>query len=169
MKTKIQQVVQQMITPVNQKKWYQDALFAIPRIVGGLLLTIDFGSSKFGMPWSPAEKELGLFEVVDWFPEDVAAYGGIFALAPTFFAWMGAASEAIGGLFWALGFNTKMSSFFIACTMLVAIFMQKWDGGTWGMLPAMGFLWIAIFTVVLGSGRFGLDNLIAKRFKKSNQ
>ncbi|WP_435578765.1 hypothetical protein [Gilvibacter sp.] len=37
------------------------------------------------MPWSPAEKELGLFEVVDWFPEDVKAFGGIFALAPTFF------------------------------------------------------------------------------------
>ena len=169
MKTKIAQFTKRLITPVNQKNWYSDALFAIPRIIGGLLLTIDFGSSKFGMPWSPAEKELGLFEVVDWFPEDVKAYGGIFALAPTFFAWMGAASEAIGGVFWALGFNTRMASFFIACTMLVAIFMQKWDGGTWGMLPAMGFLWIAFFTLVLGSGRFGIDNLIAKRWKKSNQ
>ncbi|ARV11704.1 DoxX family protein [Gilvibacter sp. SZ-19] len=158
--------LKKLIRPVYQHKWYQDALFALPRIVGGLLLTIDFGSSKFGMPWSPPDKELGLFEVVDWFPEDVKAFGGIFALAPTFFAWMAAASEAIGGVFWALGLNTRMTSFLIMCTMLTAIFFQKWGEGTWGMLPAMGFLWIAIFTLVLGSGRFGLDALIAKRFDR---
>lgn len=169
MKRKIIQLGKRMITPVNQSKWYHDALFAVPRIVGGLLLAIDFGSSKFGMPWSPKENELGLFEVADWFPEDVAAFGGIFALAPTFFAWMGAASEAIGGVFWALGLNTRFTSFLIMCTMLTAIFFQKWGEGTWGMLPAMGFLWIAFFTLVLGSGRFGLDNLIARKFKNSNQ
>lgn len=163
MKSKIKQLIQ----PVYQSKWYADAFFAAPRIICGLLLTIDFGSSKFGMPWSPADKNLALFEVVDWFPEDVKAFGGIFALAPTFFAWMAAASEAIGGLFWTLGFNTRMSSFLIACTMLTAIFLQKWGQGTWGMLPALGFLWVAIFTLFLGSGRFGIDALIAKSFKKS--
>ena len=164
---KFKHLVIRLIRPVKQSKWYADLLFAIPRIVGGLLLTIDFGSSKFGMPWSPAEKELGFFEVVDWFPEDVKAFGGIFALAPSFFAWMGAASEAIGGLFWALGFNTRMTSFLIMCTMLTAIFFQKWGEGTWGMLPAMGFLWIAMFTLVLGSGRFGLDALISRKFNQS--
>ncbi|WP_435578766.1 DoxX family protein [Gilvibacter sp.] len=80
---------------------------------------------------------------------------------------MGAASEAIGGLFWALGFNTRMTSFLIMCTMLTAIFLQKWGEGTWGMLPAMGFLWIAMFTLVLGSGRFGLDAVISRKFNQS--
>jgi putative oxidoreductase len=41
------------------------------------------------MPWSPIDSNLGLFEVA-WFPKDVAGYGGIFAVAPAFFAWMGA-------------------------------------------------------------------------------
>ena len=156
-----------LITPVTQSKWYADLAFALPRIICGLLLTIDFGSSKFGMPWSPADKNLSLFEVVDWFPADVAAYGGLFAAFPVFFAWMGAFSEAVGGLFLALGLKTRVFSFLIMCTMLVAIIFQKWDQGTWGMLPAMGFLWVSMFHLVLGSGRFGIDYLISKRLNKN--
>ena len=157
------------IEPVKQSKWYNDLLFAFPRIICGLLLTIDFGSSKFGMPWSPKEKNLGLFEVIDWFPQDVAEYGGLFAMFPVFFAWMGAASEAIGGLLLALGLKTRMAAFFIMCTMLVAIFFQKWGQGTWGMLPAMGFLWVSIYSIVLGSGRFGLDAVISKYFSRNSK
>lgn len=155
-----------LTVPVCQSKWYVDLLFAIPRFVGGMLLAIDFGASKFGMPWSPAENELGLFEVAAWFPEDVAKFGGIFALAPTFFAWLGAASEAIGGIFLAAGLQTRVASFLVMSTMLVAIFFQKWGDGTWGMLPALGFLWLAIYNLGLGSGRFGLDYLISKRWSK---
>lgn len=155
--------------PVLQSHWAADLTLAIPRFIAGMLLAIDFGASKFGMPWSPADKDLGLLQVVEWFPEDVAAYGGIFALAPTFFAWMAAASEAIGGLFLALGYKTRVASFFIACTMLGAIFLQKWGQGTWGMLPAMGFLWLSLYVLILGSGRFGLDYLSQKLFNKTSK
>jgi len=129
-------------------------------------MTLDFGSSKFGMPWSPPDAEFGLFQVAAWFPEDVAGYGGIFAIAPVFFAWMGAASEAIGGVFLALGLGTRLAAFLIMCTMLVAIFCQQWGEGSWNMLPAMGFLWIAIYNLVLGSGRFVIDYLITKKISK---
>ncbi|CAL2077882.1 DoxX family protein [Tenacibaculum sp. 190524A05c] len=156
-------VLKKLITPVLQKHWIVDLHFAIIRFICGMLLTIDFGASKFGMPWTPADRNLSLFEVSAWFPEDVAAYGGIFALFPVFFAWMGAFSEAVGGLLLAFGFKTRIASFLIICTMLVAIFMQKWSQGTWGMLPAMGFLWMATYNLYLGSGRFGIDYLISKK------
>jgi len=84
---------------------------------------------------------------------------------PVFFAWMGAFSEAVGGMLLALGIGTRISAFLITCTMLVAIFLQKWNQGLWGMLPALGFLWVAIYNLALGSGRFGLDALIAKKLK----
>lgn len=151
-----------LITPVLQKHWFGDFLFAIPRIICGLLLTSSFGSDKFGLPWS-STANLGFFEVVAWFPKDVAEYGGIFALAPVFFAWMGAFSEAVGGLLLMLGFKTRIASFLILCTMLVAIFLQKWDQGMWSMLPAMGFLWVSMYTLYSGSGRFGIDYLISKK------
>jgi len=152
-----------VITPLKIENWLANILIAIPRFVGGILLAIDFGASKFGMPWTDAEQNLSLFEVASWFPEDVEKFGFPFSVAPWFFAWMGAASEAIGGLFLALGLFTRFSAFLIMSTMLVAIFFQKWGDGTWGMLPAMGFLWLSIYTLVLGSGKLGLDYPLSKK------
>jgi putative oxidoreductase len=86
---------------------------------------------------------------------------------PVFFAWMGAFSEAVGGLFLAIGLKSRVAAFLILCTMLVAIFLQKGGQGLWAILPALGFLWVSMYTMVLGSGRFGLDYLIAKRIDKS--
>jgi putative oxidoreductase len=165
MKTRFITLSKFIITPIIQKNWFADLLFSIPRIICGLLLTLSFGSDKFGLPWSNTPN-LGLFEVVAWFPKDVAEYGGIFAIAPVFFAWMGAFSEAVGGLLLALGFKTRIASFLILCTMLVAIFLQKWNQGMWSMLPAMGFLWVSIYHLYLGSGRFGIDYLIAKKLNQ---
>ncbi len=162
-------VLLSLIQPVVQKHWIADLFFAIARFICGMLLALMFGASKFGMPWSPAEKELGLFEVVDWFPQDIAEYGGIFALFPVFLAWMGAFSEAVGGLFLAFGLKTRLFSFLIACTMLVAVLCQKWDQGAWGLLPAMGFLWVAIYNLFLGSGRFGLDYLLTNFLKRNEK
>jgi putative oxidoreductase len=128
-------------------------------------MSISFGAPKFGMPWSPADRKLGLFEVAFWFPQDVAEYGGVFALAPIFFAWMGACSEAVGGLFLALGLQTRIFSFLIACTMFVAVVWQQLPNGMWNALPAAGFLWLTVYTTVTGSGRFGVDYLIAKKWQ----
>lgn len=164
MKTRAIQLLQRSITPVIQKYWLGEFLLAIPRIICGFLLTSSFGSDKFGLPWSSTEN-LGFFEVVAWFPEDVASYGGVFAFAPVFFAWMGAFSEAVGGLLLMLGLKTRVASFLIMCTMLVAIFLQKWSQGMWSMLPAMGFLWVSMFHLYLGSGRIGLDYLITKKIR----
>lgn len=152
-----------MTTPILLPHWSQDILLAIPRIVCGFLLTASFGADKFGLPWSPADKNLGFFEVAFWFPNDVAAYGGIFAIAPAFFAWMGAFSEAVGGIFLLLGFQTRIASFLIMGTMLVALFMQQIQNGLWNCLPAMGFLWVGLIYMILGSGRFGIDYVLTRK------
>lgn len=103
--------------PIILPHWWQDLFLTIPRLVCGYLLTKDFGAAKFGLPWSPVDNNLGFFEVAFWFPNDVADYGGIFAIAPAFFAWMGAFSEAIGGLLLLFGLQTRVASFLILCTM----------------------------------------------------
>lgn len=158
-------ILKQLTTPRLQTYWLADLVFAIIRFICGMMLAFDFGASKFGMPWTDTSQNLNLFEVSAWFPEDVAAFGGVFAIAPIFFAWMGAFSEAVGGLLLAFGLQTRIASFLITCTMLVAILCQHWGEGTWLLLPAMGFLWVAIYSLYFGSGRFGLDYLITKQFK----
>jgi putative oxidoreductase len=157
-------ILQRLTNPILMPAWWQDVLLLIPRLVCGYLLTANFGAAKFGLPWSPANNNLGLFEVAFWFPGDVAAYGGIFKMFPVFFAWMGAFSEAVGGIFLMLGLQARIFSFLILCTMLVACLIQQW-GQSWNMLPAAGFGWVALFTMILGSGRFGIDYLISKKFK----
>lgn len=149
--------------PILLPHWVWDLFLTLPRIVCGYLLAFDFGAAKFGMPWSPADTNLGFFEVAFWFPNDVAEYGGLFALFPAFFAWMGAFAEAVGGLLLVFGLQTRMVSFLIICTMLVAIFLQQINNGLWNCLPAMGFLWPAMFYFVIGSGRFGMDYLITRK------
>lgn len=156
-------ILHQLTNPILLPHWLQDALLTIPRVVCGYLLTTEFGSAKFGLPWSPPDNNLGLFEVAFWFPNDVAGYGGIFAVAPAFFAWMGAFSEAVGGIFLMLGLQTRIASFLLTCTMLVAIFCQQLHNGMWNCLPALGFLWVGIFYMILGSGRFGVDYMCIKK------
>lgn len=145
----------------------QNLVLAFPRIVCGYFLAVNFGASKFGMPWSGSDSELSLFEVAAWFPEDVAQFGAPFSWAPVLFAWLAAASEAIGGVFLIFGLGTRFWAALIGITMLVAIFFQKWgdfmEQGPWAILPALGFLWMALYVLLLGSGRFGVDQLIRKR------
>jgi putative oxidoreductase len=162
----MEKLLKTILSPTILPHWVQDILLTIPRIVCGYYLTSDFGAAKFGLPWSPVDNNLGLFEVAFWFPKDVSEYGGIFAIFPSFFAWMGGFAEAVGGLFLVIGLLTRPFAFLIVCTMLVAIFCQQFGNGTWNMLPAMGFLWVGLQNMSLGSGRFGLDFLISKNFKK---
>lgn len=152
--------------PILLRRWWQDLILHFPRILCGFWLTVNFGSPKFGMPWSPPENNLKFFEVAFWFPTDVSAFGGPFALFPAFFAWMGAFSEAVGGVFWIVGFQTRANSFLIGCTMLVAALGQQYNNGLWFMLPALGIFWVSLYGMVLGSGRFGVDFLFTKTYKK---
>jgi putative oxidoreductase len=156
--------MRKIIQPITLPYWWQDLILAIPRIVCGYLLTSSFGANKFGLPWSPEDKNLGLFEIAFWFPNDIAAYEGIFAHFPIFFAWMAGFSEAVGGVFLLLGLQTRIASLLILLTMLGAIFLQQIQEGMWNTLPALGFLWVSLYTLILGSGRFGIDHLIVKRF-----
>ncbi|MEZ4905960.1 MAG: hypothetical protein R2822_31435 [Spirosomataceae bacterium] len=46
---------------------------------------------------------------------------------------------------------------------------QQFGNGTWQMLPGLGFLWVSLFYIILGSGRFGLDFLITQHFFKAEK
>jgi putative oxidoreductase len=130
-------VIKNMTAPTHLPRWWQDAMLLLPRLICG---------------W--------------WLMTDVAEYGGIFKMFPAFFAWMGAFSEAVGGLFLILGFQTRIFSFLILCTMLVAAFIQHAHGELWNKLPALGFAWVAVYCMALGGGRFSIDYLLTKKMKK---
>ncbi len=133
---------------VELKERWVDALMALPRIFGGLALSLSFGLGKFPVP--------------ERFVENMGALG--FPL-PALFAWAAVMSEVLGGFLLALGLLTRPSAFFIICTMLVAAFLQKADAGLSEKLPALFFLVISHYALIFGSGRFGLDALLRRRLK----
>jgi putative oxidoreductase len=137
----------QMMSPVIMSNIFADILLSMPRIVGCFFLATRFGWSKFPTP--------------GWFIEDVGKLGLPF---PFLMAWVAVITEVIGAGCLVLGLGTRFWGFMLTCTMLVAIFFQKWNGELWEKLPAMGFLWIGLYAMALGSGRFGIDNLISRRF-----
>jgi putative oxidoreductase len=142
-------ILSKIITPTYTATWCTDLLLALPRIIGCYFLAVNFGGSKLPCP--------------DWFVKDVAGYGFPF---PAFFAWAAVLAETFGGAMLVLGLFTRFAGLMVVITMLVAIFFQKWGGEVWEMLPAMGFLWIGIYAIVMGSGRIGIDHLISKNLKK---
>lgn len=145
--------------------WWQDVIVAIPRIICGYWLAFEFGAQKFGMPWSPSQNNLHFFEVAYWFPMQVESFGGIFKMFPALFAWLGAGTEAVGGIFLIVGLQTRLFSFLTIITMAVAAFCVQWQNGLWNMMAALGIMWVYIYTLIVGSGRFGIDYLISKKLR----
>lgn len=125
---------------------WADLLLMIPRLCVGYWLATRFGWSKFPTP--------------QWFIDDVAKLG--FPL-PVLFAWLAVLAEVVGGALLALGLFTRLAGLAIGVTMLVAVFLQKADAALWEKLPALGCLWVALYAVVLGSGRFGLDAILFRK------
>ena len=71
-------------------------------------------------------------------------------------------AEAIGGLLLLSRCKTRIVSVLTKRTMLVALFIRQINNGVWNCLAAMGFLQMAMFYLILGSGRFDIDYLRTK-------
>lgn len=137
--------MQKLMAPFRMPSLWADLVLMLPRICVGYWLAARFGWSKFPAP--------------EWFVSDVAKLGFPF---PGFFAWAAVLAEVVGGGLLCVGLFTRLAGLAIAVTMLVAIFLQKANAELWEKLPAYGCLWVALYAIVLGSGRFGLDGLLFK-------
>ena len=133
------------LQPFRMPSPWADLILLIPRLCVGYWLATRFGWSKFPVP--------------DWFVGDVAKLGFPLPLA---FAWAAVLAEVVGGALLCVGLFTRIAGLAITGTMLVAVFLQKAGEELWQKLPAYGCLWVALYALVLGSGRFGLDAILFK-------
>lgn len=115
------------------------------RIAAGGALALSHGIGK--MPPS------------DGFIEGTAKIG--FPL-PVVFAWAAALSEFLGGAFLALGLFTRVSSFFIAVTMLVALVGVHRADPFQKQELAFLYLFIALAFMLKGSGDWSIDSFLRK-------
>jgi putative oxidoreductase len=119
--------------------------FTLLRVFTGLSLALTHGIGKI----PPSE---GLIETT----------GSLGFPMPVFFAWAAGLSEFLGGILLALGFLTRVSSFFIAFTMLTAIL------GVHGADPyakkelAFVYFFIATAFMLNGAGDWSIDRFLRK-------
>lgn len=82
---------------------------------------------------------------------------------PTLFAWAAALSETLGGALLAIGLFTRISSFFIICTMLTALIGVHWaDPYGRKELPLL-YMFVALAFLIKGSGDWSIDGILGSR------
>jgi putative oxidoreductase len=83
--------------------------------------------------------------------------------APTLFAWAAALSEFLGGAFLALGLFTRVSSFFIACTMLTALLGVHLRDPFNKQELAFLYLFIALAFLLKGASDWSVDAFLRRK------
>lgn len=82
---------------------------------------------------------------------------------PTVFAWAASLSEFAGGAFLALGLFTRISSFFIAFTMAVALWGVHLNDAFDKQEKALLYFFIALLFLFKGAGDWSVDSFLRKR------
>ena len=72
-----------------------------------------------------------------------------------FFGFLASLSESFGSLLIALGFFTRISSFFLFFTMTIATFKKVFTGGSFELAFVYGI--ICFVLIIAGSGKYSLD------------
>ena len=81
---------------------------------------------------------------------------------PVFFAWAASFSEFFGGIFLALGLFTRLSGFFIAMVMLVALLGVHRADPFQKQELAFLYLFISFAFMLKGSGDWSIDSFLRK-------
>ena len=114
----------------------------------------------------------GAQKLFGWFGgyglEGTGQWMGSIGLEPGYFmALLAGSAEFFGGIFLLLGLLTRPTALVLAVTMLVAIFAVHFENGLFmsnnGYEFGLALLAISVSLMFAGGGKFGLDNLIAKK------
>ncbi|NNE65625.1 MAG: DoxX family protein [Pyrinomonadaceae bacterium] len=82
---------------------------------------------------------------------------------PWLFGWAAALSEFLGAGLLIFGLLTRVSSFFIACTMLTGFLFVHLNDPFAKQEKVLLYLFVALLFLIKGSGDWSVDALISKR------
>ncbi len=135
----------------------QSSMSTLPlRVVAGIIFSAH-GSQKL-FAWFGG---YGLDGTGQWMESIGLAPGFLMAL-------LAGSAEFFGGILLILGLLTRPAALMLAFTMLIAIVSVHIDNGLFmsnnGYEFGLALLAMSAALVIQGSGRFSLDNIIAKKF-----
>ncbi len=155
-------VLKKLTLPYSFELWHLCLITTLPKIIGGFFLTFYYSAQNMGVPWESDFNNLAPFKISPAFVGHVRDFGLAFSTYPVFFATAAAYSMFFGGICLMTGFFTRIASSLIFLVMLVTLLFREYDY-TWSYIPTFTFLSVSILGLWFGSGRFGLDYVIAKK------
>lgn len=155
-------VLRKLTLPYFFRQWHLCFITTLPKTIGGFYLTFYFSAHNMGVPWNSDFNSLAPFEISPSYIGHVHDFGFIFSTYPVFFATASAYSMFFGGICLITGCFTRIASSMIFLVMLVTLLFRELDY-SWSYIPTFTFLSISILGLWFGSGRFGVDYLIAKK------
>lgn len=158
------QFFKRITVPYPLSHWYTNLLAAIPQFIGGFYLTFYLSPQNMGVPWQTGFNDLSAFKVSPGFVNTVGDFGFIFSEYPVFFAHTACYVMFFGGIFWIIGYCIRLSSVLIFLVMLSTLLFREFDY-SWSYIPTFSFLSLSILGLWFGSGRYGLDYIVAKRMR----
>ena len=128
-----------------------DVAIALLRVVAGLLMLGHGAQKLFGAFGGHGIRGFG-----GWL-------GSTGLPAPTFFAWLVALCEFVGGVLFVIGLVSPFAALAISAAMLGAIVFVHWSKGIWASNGGFEFplvlLAIAFVVGLVGPGRYAVDSL----------
>ena len=82
-----------------------------------------------------------------------------------FFGFLASLSESIGSVFIAIGFFTRISSFFLFFTMAIATLKKFFAGGSFELALVYGIIFLGF--IIAGSGKYSLDYYFFRKRERS--
>ena len=82
-----------------------------------------------------------------------------------FFGFLASLSESFGSVLIALGFFTRISSFFLLFTMTIATLKKVFLGGAFELALVYGIIYFVL--IIAGSGKYSLDYYFFRKRERS--
>lgn len=155
-------LLQKVIQPFASDSWYLNLFIKVPQVVMGIILAFHFGKYSFGVPWSPDQLNLAFFEVAPWFLDVVTNFYEPIGNFPYAFAVFSGITKIVGGLALILGVFSRIAS--VCVIILMSIFLVNSEFIEFNFTFPLFFIAVSCFSLYFGSGKYGIDYLIAKKF-----
>ena len=145
----LSKLIKKSFSTPSMQHFSGDISLLLSRIFFGLTMAFMHGSHKL----PPSEQFINFITNLG-FP------------TPFVFAWMAGLTEFVGGMMIALGLATRISSFLMIQTMMVAVFMAHAGDPFKKMELGLCYLFASLLFMSLGAGRYSLDYLIDKKYRR---
>ncbi|HKL14727.1 MAG TPA: hypothetical protein VJ915_03785 [Balneolaceae bacterium] len=155
----IEDLFKRLFSSVEIKSGWVNLLIAVPRVTFGVFLLFDVWRIKIGMPVN---------ELATLMPDQFVMPDWLSWIDKTMLNRLERIEYWVEGGMMITGFNTRLIALSLVWTAADGLFTST-TLGVWSVPLMPLFIVVCTYSVILGSGKIGIDYIIAKWFSKKKR